>query len=408
MICNIANFNIEFKNFDDNLFNKSINVYPFLYFKDNAYVKVDLVCNITYDYQNVSRKNLIFEDDNGLKIYKNDSIASFRFNNIDNSYIIGFDYYGDDNVCNFFISKDKLDKSTLHIIESTPFQLCFMLFLLKNNAILLHSNCIMIDNKVYCFTGESGAGKSTLCNLYSQYTNESVLTDEVTILRLIKNKIYAFGSPWKGSGSYYAANAGKELKKIYYIYHGKSNYIEKINKNKALEILLKQAFPFFWDKSKVLQAIGIINKIIRTIDYDSFYFTPNINALNYLNKIENINIQFIEKGVRNKMDEWFYCIKKLLRINQNKKYAVEIIGNSMYPYFKNGDKVNVISVPESGLEKNDIILYKKWKNNITVHRIIDILNINNKRLYITKGDNNPYVDSYHIEDSNIIGKVEVK
>ena len=51
---------------------------------------------------------------------------------------------------------------------------------------------------------------------------------------------------------------------------------------------------------------------------------------------------------------------------------------------------------------NDVLVYKH-DNKVIVHRIIKILDINKKKYYYTKGDNNESPDGYPIEVKDIIG-----
>lgn len=80
-----------------------------------------------------------------------------------------------------------------------------------------------------------------------------------------------------------------------------------------------------------------------------------------------------------------------------------IISGSMQPNIDIDDVILVKECEEINLNINDIIAYKK-DNEVISHRIIAIENINNKRIYTTKGDNNEVADTEKVEFKQIEGK----
>lgn len=80
-----------------------------------------------------------------------------------------------------------------------------------------------------------------------------------------------------------------------------------------------------------------------------------------------------------------------------------ILSNSMYPQIERGDMI--ISKKEyKEIKINDIIEYKQG-NIYVIHRVVNILNTNNGKLYITKGDNNKYKDSLYVREEQITGVI---
>lgn len=81
-----------------------------------------------------------------------------------------------------------------------------------------------------------------------------------------------------------------------------------------------------------------------------------------------------------------------------------IVSGSMQPELDIGDIVVVKEVNESELQSGDIISYREGQSVIT-HRIIGIENLENKKLFKTKGDSNNTEDFVAIAMSEIEGKV---
>lgn len=90
----------------------------------------------------------------------------------------------------------------------------------------------------------------------------------------------------------------------------------------------------------------------------------------------------------------------------DEKFEIIISGDSMYPFLKNGEKVKVQTVESSSLVIGDIIVYKKFEDHLTAHRVVEIMNLSERRTcFVTKGDNNPNKDDYIVHPHQIIGRV---
>ena len=76
----------------------------------------------------------------------------------------------------------------------------FYTHLLEHNGIMLHSSCVVVDDKAYLFTAPSGTGKSTHTELWlKQFGNRAyILNDDKPALRFVDGIWYAYGTPWSG------------------------------------------------------------------------------------------------------------------------------------------------------------------------------------------------------------------
>ncbi len=80
-----------------------------------------------------------------------------------------------------------------------------------------------------------------------------------------------------------------------------------------------------------------------------------------------------------------------------------IVSNSMYPHIRKGDMV-IVKKGNENLNIGDIIEYKQG-NILIIHRIINIKNTRDGKIYITKGDNNKNPDSVGINEYQVNGKI---
>lgn len=86
-----------------------------------------------------------------------------------------------------------------------------------------------------------------------------------------------------------------------------------------------------------------------------------------------------------------------------------VSGNSMVPIIKNGDRILVEPYMKNAPRPGEIIVYRKFSDHLTVHRVVNIVRLSKTRFYCeTKGDNNVEADSYKVFNHEIIGTVNLK
>lgn len=83
---------------------------------------------------------------------------------------------------------------------------------------------------------------------------------------------------------------------------------------------------------------------------------------------------------------------------------IVIVSNSMVPYMERGDIAIIQKKESSKIKINDIIEYRLGDTYI-IHRVVNIKNINNEHVFITKGDNNSSPDSKSVKSEQINGIV---
>lgn len=102
-----------------------------------------------------------------------------------------------------------------------------------------------------------------------------------------------------------------------------------------------------------------------------------------------------------------FITSKLKRLQ--KPFELSVYGNSMAPLLNNGDKILVEPCIHNKLKPGDIIVYQKFSDHLTVHRIVDITALSKTRFYCeTKGDNNSHPDTYKVFSHEIIGIINMK
>lgn len=90
-------------------------------------------------------------------------------------------------------------------------------------------------------------------------------------------------------------------------------------------------------------------------------------------------------------------------------YSIAIASGSMAPSINKGDVVIVEKIGNNfdKLKKDQVVAYR-YNGVVVVHRINSILKVDGKYYFYTKGDANNDVDNYAIEESMIIGVVNLR
>ena len=116
-------------------------------------------------------------------------------------------------------------------------------------------------------------------------------------------------------------------------------------------------------------------------------------------------ILILDKGMLvNEQNE--ALIEFINQMPMDNEFIAEATSNSMYPLIKSGDYITAKKVEFKNVKADDIILfYLSNLPEIIVHRVVDIINENNEKICITKGDSFFGLDAWKIYKSNYLGKV---
>ena len=100
-------------------------------------------------------------------------------------------------------------------------------------------------------------------------------------------------------------------------------------------------------------------------------------------------------------------IIEMLTKKKTTPFSLLVNGNSMAPNINNNDRILVEPYFGTTLKRGTIIVYRKFNDHLTVHRIMNVVKISKKRFFCeTKGDNNSEIDPYKVFNHEIIGIVK--
>jgi hypothetical protein len=127
--------------------------------------------------------------------------------------------------------------------------------LLSEEGFLLHAATVVRNGKAYVFTGRSGAGKSTVASLSPR---GSVLTDEISLLKLVNGEWRAFGTPFWGEFRADGTNISAPLAGIFRLAQATVNRVVPLRPSGLLKTMLPCVLFFstrLGDHDRLLQIL---------------------------------------------------------------------------------------------------------------------------------------------------------
>lgn len=129
-------------------------------------------------------------------IYINIADKLDKCENINNiRYIDGYYIFEYKDKIKYKISQNKMfiDSINFEYFTSTFFNIPLSVWLILNNRILLHTNGLVFNNKLYPFCGKKGVGKSTLV-LSNVFNNKNIkfFSDDTICIGFEKEKLFAY------------------------------------------------------------------------------------------------------------------------------------------------------------------------------------------------------------------------
>lgn len=136
----------------------------------------------------------------------------------------------------------------------------------------LHASLVEKDGQGIVFLGPSGMGKSTQAKLWAEYLGADFIIGDRPGLRCIDEIWYGFGMPWDGKDN--IRNQRKvQVKALVSLEQAKENYIDKLNEQQAMIVLLNQAMMPMWDDRAMDKATVLMGRLVKDIP---FYHLRNL------------------------------------------------------------------------------------------------------------------------------------
>lgn len=130
--------------------------------------------------------------------------------------------------------------------------------LIHYNGLMLHSSCVVYNDRAYLFSAPCGTGKSTHTQIWlKRFPGAYILNDDKPAIRITPDGVYAYGTPFSGKTDL-NVNKGVKIGGICVIGRDTTNHIEKITAEEALFNILNQTARPYQEE--------IMDKLLTTLD----------------------------------------------------------------------------------------------------------------------------------------------
>lgn len=150
-------------------------------------------------------------------------------------------------------------------------RIIYSLILLEEPGFLVHASSLIKNGKGYLFPGKSGAGKTTITRLSP---NATLLTDEVSLVKMVNGKFNIFGTPFWGELAIGGENVNVPLEATYFPSKAKENHINNLSPSQALQRLLPNVLFFIDSPEYKVKLFNLCNDFITTIPAKELHFLP--------------------------------------------------------------------------------------------------------------------------------------
>ncbi len=150
----------------------------------------------------------------------------------------------------------------------------------SGEGFLLHSASVIRNGRAFLFSGVSGAGKTTISRLAP--ADATLLSDEISYVRLLGERYYAFGTPFAGDLGVSGENVMAPLHTIYFLNKGERNRISPVSPAAAVSTLLRNVLFFADDESLVATVFQTACEFVSRVPVFELTFRPDAEVWNLI------------------------------------------------------------------------------------------------------------------------------
>jgi hypothetical protein len=177
-------------------------------------------------------------------------------------------------------------RGRLHLSEGAPFalhypldELLFQHHLARHGGVEVHAVGVAWKGRALLFCGQSGAGKTTTARLWRRHRPPAhVLSDDRMIVRPRGARLWAFGTPWHGSGRF-ASPRALPLGGIYFLARGRKSSVAPMPPAAAAAELFARSFPPPWEAEGITQVLDLCARVAADVPCARLRFRPDHSAV---------------------------------------------------------------------------------------------------------------------------------
>lgn len=158
-------------------------------------------------------------------------------------------------------------------------QLLFLGALAGRTALVVHAAGIVRGGRAWLFAGPHGAGKSTIARLLAPERGTALLSDDRVVVRRVRGRWRAFGTPWSGTVRRATTPAGAPLAGVFLIRHGEESRPEPLAPAPAAARLVPRCLHPYWDRLALEAMLAGCESLATEVPCFDLPFVPEAAAL---------------------------------------------------------------------------------------------------------------------------------
>ena len=155
--------------------------------------------------------------------------------------------------------------------------LCGELFLMWQDAFLLHSSVVAVNGKAVLFSGPSNAGKSTQAALWAEHADADIINGDRCVIARKDGTFFGGGSPWSGTSDIFRSGQ-YPIAGIFILGKSHENRLRKLNAE-AFASLYSQTTVNSWDAEFVDKAFGFYSELLTKVPVYELVCRPDKDAV---------------------------------------------------------------------------------------------------------------------------------
>jgi hypothetical protein len=159
-----------------------------------------------------------------------------------------------------------------HIAVDTFLRVAYSLALLEAGGLLVHAASLGRGARAWVFAGPSGSGKTTLTRLSPEAT---LLSDEISIVRLAADGARCHGSPFWGELARPGDNVAVRLAAIHFLRHADRHAATPVVPRASLAALLPNVLFFAAEPSLVARVLDVAGTLVQRVPCFALGFRPD-------------------------------------------------------------------------------------------------------------------------------------
>jgi hypothetical protein len=146
-------------------------------------------------------------------------------------------------------------------------------------ALVVHAAGIVRGGRAWLFAGPHGAGKSTIAGLLAAERGTALLSDDRVVVRRLRGRWRAFGTPWSGTVRRATTPAGAPLAGVFFIRHGEATRPQPLAPAAAAARLVPRCLHPYWDRPALEALLAGCGGLATDVPCFDLPFVPEAAAL---------------------------------------------------------------------------------------------------------------------------------